>query len=142
MNSREKGARFERTLAKMLRDRGYDQARRGQQYCGANGDADVVGLPFIHIEAKAVEKLNLYDAMEQSKADSKGIESPVVIHKKNNKPVLVTMEFDTFMKLYEPFKDSMGYRYPSVMYQHAGFPHWYNRRAEEEREELYGEDEE
>lgn len=51
MNSKAKGARFERLLASKLRDYGYD-ARRGQQYCGANGDADVIGLPGIHIEAK------------------------------------------------------------------------------------------
>lgn len=64
VNSRRKGAEFERALAKMLRNYGYE-CRRGQQFCGANGDADVAGLPGIHIEAKAVEKLNLYDAMAQ-----------------------------------------------------------------------------
>lgn len=43
-NSRQKGARGERELARILREYGYD-CRRGQQYCGANGDADVVGFP-------------------------------------------------------------------------------------------------
>ena len=56
MNSREKGKRGERELAGELRRHGYD-ARRGQQYCGANGDADVVGLPGLHIECKRVERL-------------------------------------------------------------------------------------
>lgn len=102
VNSRRKGAEFERKLAGMLKDYGYD-CRRGQQYCGANGDADVVGLPGIHIEAKAVEKLNLYDAMAQSKHDAKDGEIPVVIHKKNYCSVLVTMELDSFMKLYEDY---------------------------------------
>ena len=49
MNSRQKGARGERELAGILRDYGFD-SRRGQQYCGLNGDADVIGLPGIHIE--------------------------------------------------------------------------------------------
>lgn len=49
MNSRAKGAGGERELAKKLREYGYD-CRRGQQFSGANGDADVVGLPGIHIE--------------------------------------------------------------------------------------------
>lgn len=48
MNSRNKGATGERELAKVLRGYGYN-CRRGQQYCGANGDADVVGLPGLHI---------------------------------------------------------------------------------------------
>ena len=49
INSRAKGADGEREIASILRDYGYD-ARRGQQYCGANGDADVTGLPGIHAD--------------------------------------------------------------------------------------------
>ena len=41
---REKGKRGERELAGILRDYGYD-TRRGQQFCGSDGSADVVGLP-------------------------------------------------------------------------------------------------
>ena len=99
-NSREKGVRFERTLAKKLREYGYD-TRRGQQYCGANGDADVVGLPGIHIEAKAVERLNIYNAMEQAINDKKDDEVPAVFHKKNRKPILVTMKLEDWIDLYE-----------------------------------------
>ena len=99
INSRQKGARFERTLAGRLREYGYD-CRRGQQYSGANGDADVVGLPGIHIEAKAVERLNLYDAMAQSKRDARAGEMPVVMHKKNNCNILVTMELSDFMTIF------------------------------------------
>lgn len=101
INSKAKGARFERKLAELLREHGFSDARRGQQYCGANGDADVVGLPGIHIEAKAVERLNLDEAMKQSTRDSKGDEIPVVIHKKNNCKILVTMEFDNFIQMYK-----------------------------------------
>lgn len=104
VNSRAKGARFERTLARKLREFGYGDARRTAQYCGNTGDAsDVVGLPFLHIEAKHVERLNIYDAMAQAKRDAKaGGENrlPAVFHKKNNCNILVTMELDAFMKIY------------------------------------------
>ena len=50
---REKGKRGERELAGILRDYGYN-CRRGQQYCGTSGDADVIGLPDVHIEVKRV----------------------------------------------------------------------------------------
>lgn len=100
INSRQKGARFERTLANKLKEYGYD-CRRGQQYCGANGEADVVGLPGIHIEAKAVERLNLYDAVEQSKRDAREGEIPTVFHKKNGREILVTCPLDGFIKLYK-----------------------------------------
>lgn len=53
--SRDKGARFERSLASRFREYGYD-ARRTARYCGKSGDAaDVQGLPGIHVEAKHVE---------------------------------------------------------------------------------------
>lgn len=103
IDSRRKGAAFERRLAGILRDYGYN-ARRGQQYCGANGDADVTGLPGIHIEAKAVERLNIYDAMSQSKRDARSGEIPVVMHKKNNCNILVTMELEDFMSLYTEYE--------------------------------------
>lgn len=99
MNSRRKGAGGERELSCILRKYGYN-CRRGQQYSGANGDADVVGLPGVHIECKRVERLNLYDAMSQAEKDAKGNETPAVFHRKNNKEWLVTMRLDDWMKMY------------------------------------------
>lgn len=59
INSKDKGARFERQLAGLFRDYGYSGARRTAQYCGNTGDAsDVVGLPGIHVEAKHQEKID------------------------------------------------------------------------------------
>lgn len=99
VNSRNKGAAFERHVAGLFRDHGY-ASRRGQQFSGLNGDADVVGVPLIHIECKAVERLNLYDAMAQAKRDARQGELPVVIHKKNYCNDLVTMEFNDWIKLF------------------------------------------
>ena len=98
-NSKAKGSAGERELARKLREYGYD-CRRGQQYSGANGDADVVGLPRIHIECKRVERLNLYDAMAQAKHDARTGELPAVFHRRNNCKWLVTMELDDWMSLY------------------------------------------
>lgn len=100
MNSKRKGSDGERELASILRGYGYD-CRRGQQYCGVNGDADVVGLSGIHIECKRVEKLNIYDAISQAKSDAKEGEKACVFHRKNNCEWLVTLTLDDFIKLYE-----------------------------------------
>lgn len=91
---------FERQLANILKDYGFN-TRRGQQFCGANGDADVVGIDGLHIEAKAVETLNVFKAMEQSRRDARENEIPVVIHKKNRTPILVTMDLDNFIKIWK-----------------------------------------
>ena len=98
-NSRAKGKRGELALAKALNEYGYN-CRRSQQFCGANGDADVVGLPSIHIECKRVERLNLYDAMAQSKHDARVGELPAVFHRRNNCKWLVTMELADWMQIY------------------------------------------
>lgn len=100
MNANQKGKKGERELATVLKSYGYE-CRRGQQYCGSNGDADVVGLPGIHIECKRVERLNIYDAIGQSQSDAKEGEIPVVMHRKNRKEWLVTMPLEEWMKLYE-----------------------------------------
>ena len=104
MNSREKGTRGERELAKKLAEYGFN-TWRGQHYSGANGDADVVGIPKLHIECKRVERLNIYDAIAQSKHDAREGEIPVVMHRKDKCKWLITMELDTFM---DRFRESIG----------------------------------
>ncbi|MBZ9608652.1 hypothetical protein G9F73_012620 [Clostridium estertheticum] len=99
-NSKQKGARGERELSSKLKEYGY-KTRRGQQYCGANGDADVVGLEGIHIECKRVEKLNIYNAISQANADANKEELPTVFHRKDRSEWLVTMSLDDWMTIYK-----------------------------------------
>lgn len=108
VNSKQKGARFERLLASKFREYGYE-ARRTAQYCGNTGDAsDVVGLPGLHIEAKHQERMALYDWMAQAKRDSDGTgRLPTVFHKKNNAEILVTMTLDDFMEVYREFASDL-----------------------------------
>lgn len=100
MNSRAKGKRGELMLARRLRENGFD-AHRGQQYSGANGDADVVGLPGLHIECKWCEQIRLIDWMDQSRRDARPGEIPVVMHKKNGTDWLVTLGIDEFLAIYK-----------------------------------------
>ncbi len=105
--SRDKGARFERSLASKFREYGYD-ARRTAQYCGKSGDAsDVTGLPGIHVEAKHVEVMRLYEWMAQAKRDAAaggGASLPAVFHKKNNAEILVTMTLEDWFCLYREWE--------------------------------------
>lgn len=99
VNSREKGKRAERELAHKLSGYGFD-CRRGQQFSGIEGE-DVVGLPMVHIECKNVQKLDLRGAYAQSERDAKENQIPVVMHKKDRKPWLVTIGLDDFMLIYK-----------------------------------------
>jgi Holliday junction resolvase len=98
MNSREKGKRGERQWRDELRAQGY-AARRGQQFSGSPDSPDVVSddLHWIHFEVKAVERLNIEDAMDQARRDCGG-KVPVVAHRRNFRAWLVTMTAEVFFK--------------------------------------------
>lgn len=98
-SQREKGKRGERELARRLREYGYD-ARRGQQYCGVSGDADVIGLPGVHIEVKRTERLSLYDALSQAKSDARPGEMPIVAHRRNNCEWVVIQPLEDWIRIY------------------------------------------
>lgn len=98
-NSRRKGAVGEREIAKYLRDHGFTEARRGQQFKGGADSPDVVGLTGFHIEVKRVERLDLNAAMEQSIRDCGENETPIVVHRRNNDYWKVTMRLDDFMEV-------------------------------------------
>lgn len=101
MNSKRKGKKGELDFAKFCREQGYD-VRRGQQYNGLEGE-DVVGLPGIHVEVKRVERLNIYDAITQSKRDAQG-KIPIVAHRRNNCEWLITMRAEDWFKLYREWE--------------------------------------
>ena len=110
VNSKQKGARYEREVASLLRNHGYE-ARRSVQYSGrVEESADVVGLPYIHIECKHYANRAFdYDWLDQAKRDAND-NIPVVIHRTDNHRNLVTMDFEDWMRIYTEFEASMDLR--------------------------------
>jgi len=111
MNSRNKGKVGEREFASLLREHGYD-ARRGQQFSGSPDSPDVVSpaLPWLHIEVKRVQNLNLTDACVQAEGDCgrgapAGHKRPwIVAHRRNHAPWLITMRAEFFFDLIREFQ--------------------------------------
>ena len=106
VNSKRKGKTGELELAAKLKGQGYD-VRRSVQYNGKEeeGQADLLGLPGIHIECKRTEALRLYEAVDQAKRDSRGKNQiPVVFHRKNNCEWLAIMTMDDFMEIYKEWE--------------------------------------
>lgn len=104
--SREKGKRGEREWALVCREHGYE-CRRTSQYCGQSGEAaDVVGLPGVHIEVKRVERLNILDAMLKAVREAPAGVMPVVAHRRNKCPWLVTMRAEDWFALYRAWEVS------------------------------------
>lgn len=102
INSKTKGANYEREISNFLKNRGYE-SRRTQQYCGAvDESSDVIGLDGIHIECKHYAKTGFsYNWLNQAKRDTKNNNIPVVFHRIDRQSSVVTMDLEDFMLLYE-----------------------------------------
>ena len=110
INSKAKGKRGELFVVNKFKDRGY-QCNRTAQFKGNTGRADdIEGIDYIHAEVKFVENLNLEKAMEQAIRDSKASDReafPTVFHKKNNKPLMVTMLWENWIDMYDSYYSDM-----------------------------------
>lgn len=105
--SRNKGKLGEREFAQLCQAHGFD-VRRTAQCRGNTGKAgDVEGLPGVHVEVKRTEKLRLNDAYQQSVSDAKAGgngDVPIVAHRSNRQPWLVTMSAEDWLTLYKAWK--------------------------------------
>lgn len=99
-SQQRKGADGERELAAKLRDYGYEIERGGSLSFGEV--PDLVGLPGVHIECKRVERLNVSEAMQQAIRDAERFRdgAPVLFHRRNRQPWLVTLRLEDFMDMY------------------------------------------
>ena len=84
INSKQKGAVGERELAQLLRNQGWMDARRGVQYSGLKGDADVIGVKGVHIECKRCQQVSDEKWLKQAERDARLGEIPVVIYRRNH----------------------------------------------------------
>ena len=97
--SRTKGKVGEREWAQYLKDRGFKNARRGQQFKGGQESPDVVGVTGVHFEVKRSETFSPYAALNQADTERKPSETPVVAHRKNGKDWIVVMKAEDFVLL-------------------------------------------
>jgi hypothetical protein len=92
MNSRAKGKRAELEAALLLTQMGL-KSRRSAQYCGSNGDADLVLDANLHVEVKFQEQMHPYRWMEQAIRDSaKTKRKPIVLCRRTRSPWLVIVQ--------------------------------------------------
>jgi len=70
-HSRQKGKAGEREAAAVLQQHwNASEARRAQQFCGAAGDADLLGLPGLHCEVKRYAAIGALKFLEQAERDA------------------------------------------------------------------------
>ena len=98
--SRQKGKRGEREAAAEFGALLGVTARRGVQYQGGPDSPDVVleGVA-IHVEAKRTEKLTLWPAIDQAKADAPAGSVPIVWHRPNRRGSVIVVETARLLEL-------------------------------------------
>lgn len=102
--SKARGKRAELDLVHKLQEFGFSDARRTSQYCGKAGTSDVVGVPGVHCECKAVERLNIWEALSQSKRDSQANgngDIAAVFFKRDRSGWYVAVPLKDFVSLYK-----------------------------------------
>lgn len=102
MNSKRKGSGGERELLEILRGNGFPDAHRNDQryvsgFHNPDISAELKGKP-LHIEVKRVERLNLSEAMKQAVRDADGAAIPIVAHRRNREPWMITLRLDDLLK--------------------------------------------
>lgn len=104
INGRQKGARGEREAAKFASETwGAVNARRACQI-GVTGGRDVDHVLLgCRVEVKRVEALDVAKAHRQASRDAEGDETPVVMHRQNRKPWMLTLDLRDAVRLAESF---------------------------------------
>ena len=77
--------------------------RRSQQFCGANNDADCIGVDGLHVECKRVESgtKTVYKWLEQAVSDAKNTDVPIVCHRVNGEDWIGIVYLEDLEQLYK-----------------------------------------
>lgn len=97
----QKGARAEREVMSILRERGYSVERGGTQSFGER--PDLYGLDHVHLEVKRAERSKVWEWMSQSQRDAARFKDgwPTVIFRRSRSDWLICMQLSDWLTLYE-----------------------------------------
>ena len=103
-SSQRKGRNGELELASILQSKGLDV--RAGDACNHGRTADLIGPAGCHVEVKRRERLDIYAALRQSAADAEKFHDglPMIAHRSNRHPWIISMDLDTFLAFYEQTK--------------------------------------
>lgn len=101
--SRNKGKRYEQELARDYRAEGYTVSRNANQAdpdaTGIDVKGDILGLEGLHVQAKCVEKLNIWAAREQARSEAPEGWIPSVHFRRNRADTWVAIPLEHWFRL-------------------------------------------
>lgn len=95
---RDKGAQFERDVQDLARAHGFTACRRAFA-SGAQGGADLTGIPGFAIECKRQERVSLREWWTQAEAAADAGEVPVIALRWSRGPALAVLPLDELFAL-------------------------------------------
>ena len=103
--NRRKGHALERDVVNILK--GYGYTATTARYSSKELDdllCDIVTTAPLSIQCKAVERLSIgvHDLLKEMKQN--GLVNAAVVHKRNNKSLVVTLELDDLLQLFQAYK--------------------------------------
>jgi hypothetical protein len=106
INARAKGHTFERENMHLFRELGYDKCVTSRSESKNLDDLgiDLVYTGIFDVQCKRVEKLNVSKTM--SEMPERDGQVPIVMHKQNRYPALVTIKRDDFMVLLKKMREA------------------------------------
>lgn len=103
--SRDRGAKFEREIANIFKDWGYE-AFRTAQHMGKTGQTPDVKIDYLHAECKRRRSVAVYEWYDQARRDAlaegKG-NIPVVFFRADGKPPMAMMHIESFIELFSEY---------------------------------------
>ena len=107
MNVKKKGNAGERELLHLLEAHGIPAHRNNQAFIGGLDRPDIAaevgGIP-LHVEVKRQERLRLSEAVAQAVHDANNHALPVVVHRSNRQPWLLTVRLADLLQLWDDMK--------------------------------------
>lgn len=104
-SAKQKGRRFQQWIvAKLIEILGIDPQDLHSRTMGESGEDIIMAaaarnaFPF-SIEAKAHEKINVYDFWAQACANAKETHRPILFLRRNNKPALIVLDAVEFLHM-------------------------------------------
>ena len=97
---RRKGADAEREIVRMLKDRGWKDARRTSDGREQHARGDIAHGPVgFHIEIKRHERLNVPKALRQIENDANKLDVPLLIHRPSRQEWMATLPLGELLAL-------------------------------------------
>ena len=104
---RQKGSRLERKFASLIRQKGLDKNAKKMVLSGGDWAfrGDIYSkLPFT-FECKKQEKMSFWAWWEQARSQATYQKPAVLVHSANFRPIMVSMDADTFLNLLKEKQD-------------------------------------